>query len=131
MATETNQHETETPEGVEPASARAVFRPPVDIVETPDAVLLVADLPGVDEAGTEVTLEKNVLTIRGTANPPQYAGFSPIYTEYEFGDFERAFTVSAEIDRERIEATVKDGVLRIRLPKAKQAAARKINVTGA
>ena len=116
------------PEGVERAASRRVFRPNVDIIDAPGAVYLVADVPGVDEAGAEVQLERNVLTIRGHVSPPQFPGYSPTFMEFEVGDFERAFTISSEIDRDRIEAAVKDGVLRVTLPKARHGGSHKIAV---
>lgn len=110
------------------AEERAVLLPRVDIAETEDAVLLTAEMPGVDEAGIDVTVEKNVLTIRGSVQRPQLEGYTLAYSEYEIGDYEREFTLSQEIDREHIEATVKDGVLRLQLPKAKGAGTHKIRV---
>ena len=112
----------------ERASSRPVFRPRVDILDMQDAVVLLADLPGVAEDGADVTLEKNVLTIRGTVPPPEDDGLQEVATEYGIGDFERVFTLTDEIDRAAIEATMKDGVLRVRLPRAKEAASRKISV---
>jgi len=105
-----------------------VFVPQVDIVESEDRILLVADLPGVDQDGVEVTLEKNVLTLRGTVKPHAPEGYSLAYAEYAVGNFERAFTVSNDIDRQGIEAVVKDGVLKLTLPKAKHAVMQKIPV---
>jgi HSP20 family protein len=106
----------------------AVFRPSVDILESPSDVVLVADVPGVDESHLDVTLDKNVLTIRGKVETPAFEGYTPVRTEYGVGDFERVFTVSDDVNREGIEATVKDGVLQMRLPKTAQSARRKINV---
>jgi HSP20 family molecular chaperone IbpA len=107
---------------------RPVFRPAVDILDSPSDVVLVADVPGVDESHLDVTLDKNVLTIRGKVEPPSFEGFTPARTEYGVGDFERVFTVSDDVNREAIEATVKDGVLQLKLPKTAQSARRKINV---
>ena len=112
----------------ERASSRPTYRPRVDILDTRDAVVLVADLPGVAEGGADVTLEKNVLTIRGSVAPPGDDGLQDVVTEYGVGDFERVFTLTDEIDRSGIEATMRDGVLRVRLPRAREAASRKISV---
>jgi len=111
-----------------PVEARPVYRPLVDVIDTADSLVLVMDLPGVDENETEVTLEKNLLTIRGTVSPPSFAGHTLAHAEYGVGNFERVFTVSEQVNRDQIDATVKDGVLRVTLPKAKQAAAQKIAV---
>jgi len=106
----------------------ATYRPSVDIVETPSDVVLFADVPGVDESHVDVTLDKNVLTIRATADKPTCEGRTAVRSEYGVGDFERVFTLSDDVSREGIEATVKDGVLQLRLPKTAQSARRKINV---
>jgi HSP20 family molecular chaperone IbpA len=110
------------------AEQRPVYRPSVDILDSPDEVLLVADVPGVDEAHLDVTLDKNVLTIRGRVEAPSLEGYTPVRNEYGIGDFERVFTVSEDVNRDAIEATVKDGVLQLKLPKTAQSARRKINV---
>jgi HSP20 family molecular chaperone IbpA len=111
---------TEVQGGPERASKRRTFAPRTDIYETKDAIVLVADLPGVDEASLEVTLEKGVLTFTGKVDPgPGTEGLTPTHCEYEVGDFYRAFSLPEEIDRDKIEATVRDGVLRLRLPKAR------------
>lgn len=112
----------------ERASSRPVYRPRVDILDTQDAVVLIADLPGVAEDGADVTLEKNVLTIRGSVSAPGDDDLQDIATEYGSGDFERVFTLTEEIDRSGIEASMKDGVLRVRLPRSKEVASRKISV---
>ena len=105
-----------------------VFRPSVDILESPSDVVLVADVPGVNESHLDVTLDKNVLTIRGKVEMPAFEGYTPVRTEYGVGDFERVFTVSDDVNREGIEATVKDGVLQLKLSKTAQSARHKINV---
>ena len=112
----------------EPTRNRKVFSPLTDIVERADEILVVADMPGVDEKCVDITLEKNVLTIY--AYPPEETveNFSQVFGEYGVGDFERKFVVSQEVDREKIAAKVKNGVLTVHLPKAGPAKARKIEV---
>jgi HSP20 family molecular chaperone IbpA len=73
-------------------------------------------------------LEKNILSISATIEPVRTNGYELTYAEYEEGDFQRSFRLSDEIDRDRIEAAVRDGVLQLRLPKAQGEAARKIAV---
>ena len=117
------------PNGSERIQARKVFVPVVDILETEEALLLVSDLPGVDESGVDVTVEKNILTIKGVIKDEDVpSGFKLSHEEYGVGDYERSFTLPNEIDREGIQATMRDGVLRLTLPKAKQAVAKKITV---
>jgi HSP20 family molecular chaperone IbpA len=107
---------------------RPVYRPSVDILNSPGEVLLVADVPGVDDAHLDVTLDKNVLTIRGSVEAGSFEGYRLVRSEYGVGDFERVFTVSEDVNRDAIEATVKDGVLQLKLPKTAQSSRRKINV---
>jgi HSP20 family molecular chaperone IbpA len=128
---QTTKQEMTTQEGVERTRAGRVFLPAVDIYESPDSVVLVADMPGVDEKSVDVSLEKNVLTIYGRVEQQYPAGHSLTYSEYRIGDYQRSFTVSNAIDWEKIEGTVKDGVLRLTLPKAGPAKAKKIAITSA
>ena len=116
--------QAQTPKAVE----RKQFMPRADVYETPNGVIVEADMPGVDDGSIDITIENDVLTIRGRVDAPEFPGHKPAYAEYESGDYERAFTLSPEIDREHIEATVRNGVLRLTLPKASQARARKITV---
>jgi HSP20 family molecular chaperone IbpA len=138
MAAETKDMELQEVEkqeivesGAERTRARKAFVPRADIYETDDELVVVADMPGVDENSVEVTLEKNVLTITGNVDLVQPENFSLAYAEYEEGDYERSFTLSNEIDLNRIEATVKDGVLRLHLPKIGEAKTKKIAVKAA
>jgi len=120
-----------TPAGTERTRARRVFVPRVDIYETSEAIVLLADMPGVDETGVDITLEKNVLTLAGQTANGARPGYSLAYAEYDAGDYERAFTISDEVDRDRIEATVKNGVLKVVLHKAEAVKARKIDIKAA
>lgn len=128
---EMTKKEASVPEGVERTTPRRVFKPDVDIIEQKDDTVLTADLPGVDERSLDITLEKNVITIRGTVAPEIPSGYRLVYGEYAVGDYERAFTLSDEVDRDRIQATVRNGVLKLVLPKAAAAKTRKIAVTAA
>lgn len=108
-----------------------VYVPKVDIYETKEAIILVADMPGVDEKSVDVVLDKNILTISGTAEPLSFKDYSIGYSEYDVGDYQRAFTISDEVDKDKIEATVKNGVLRLTLHKAEKVKARKIAIKAA
>jgi HSP20 family molecular chaperone IbpA len=104
------------------------FVPRADIYELDDQIVIVADVPGADKDTIEITLEKNILTINATIDPEIPQGYTLQAAEYEMGDFQRSFQLSNEIDREKIDAVVKDGVLRLYLTKAGEAKARKISV---
>ncbi|RMF86391.1 MAG: Hsp20/alpha crystallin family protein [Nitrospirae bacterium] len=132
MAEETKtlqRQESATP-AVAEERRRRVYTPPADVFETGETIEVIADMPGVDESSVEITLERNVLTLdgRSTVGAPKDATLS--YAEYEPGDYHRAFTLSDEIDREGIKATVKNGVLHLSLPKAGPARAKRIEVRG-
>jgi HSP20 family protein len=127
---EAEKQEVETVDGAERTRARRAYVPRVDIYETDDAIVLLIDMPGIDENSVDITLEKNVLTINGYVTADDPDNYSLVYAEYESGDYERSFNLSDEIDREKIEATVKNGVLRLHLPKAGPAKTHKITVKG-
>ena len=128
MANEIQAVRAQAPAGAEHTRDRKVFIPPVDIVESPDAIILTADMPGVDDKNVSVTLEKGVLSVLGEIEPASVKDRKLAYAEYEIGDYERSFTLSDEIDQDRIEATVKNGILRLVLPKTETARARRIPV---
>lgn len=128
QALEAEKQEITTTDDSERTRDRQCFIPRADIYETDDNIILVADIPGADENSTDITLEKNVLTINANVdwNMPEDYGLN--YGEYGIGDYQRSFTLSDEIDREKIEATISNGILRLSLPKAGQAKTRKISV---
>lgn len=96
---------------------RVAFVPRVDIYETEDSVILLTDMPGVDNESVDILLEKGVLTINGYVEPSYPEGYSLAYAEYRVGDYQRSFTLSNEVDQDNIEASLKNGVLRITLSK--------------
>jgi len=107
------------------------FVPRVDIYETREALFLIADMPGVDDKTVDVEMEKNILTISGRVDDGKVKDHTLVFSEYEVGDYERTFTLSDEIDREKIKATVKQGVLRLELPKAEKVKPKKIAIQAA
>jgi HSP20 family protein len=111
-----------------PLAKKPLFMPRADVYETRDALIVEADVPGADEKSVDITLEKNVLTVRGHVEFPNYEGYTAAYEEYAVGDYERAFTLGNEIDRDGIVATVRNGVLKVVLPKAQNAKPRQIVV---
>ena len=115
-------------EPVERTRERPVHAPRTDIYETEDEVVLVADMPGVDEKSIDITLERNVLTILGRTQDVAPEGYRLAYAEFERGDFQRAFALSNQADPNGIQASIQDGVLRVSVPKAKPAL-KKITVT--
>jgi HSP20 family protein len=125
---EIEKQEAETPMGIERTRTVRTYIPAVDIYELDDTVVLLADMPGVSEESIDITLEKNLLTIRGQVELQETEESEPTYVEYYVGDYERTFALSDEVDRNKIEATIKNGVLRLMMPKADEAKTRKITV---
>ena len=104
------------------------YAPQVDIYATEKEVIVVADMPGVQPDGVDLSLEDNVLTIQGRREEEKHEGRRMVLEEYEPGHYLRRFTVAETIDQEHIEASLADGVLRVRLPKAAPAQPKKIAV---
>ena len=122
---ELERQETDTPT---PTERRRTYAPRVDIHELDDKVVVFADVPGVSESALDITLEKNLLTIRGRVESFSPENHRAAHREYRPGDYVRSFTLSDAIDGDNIEATVKNGVLRLTLPKAETAKVRKIEI---
>lgn len=125
---EKNLQKTEKKTATERIRNVKTFVPLVDIYETKDSLFLIADMPGVDEKTVDIELEKNILTITGHVENGNVKDHVLVFSEYETGDYERTFTLSDEIDREKIKATVKQGVLRLELPKAEKVKPKKIAI---
>lgn len=113
----------------EATRSEARFVPPTDIIETGEALFMLLDMPGADPGSLEVTLDRRVLSISARSMISAPEGYSAIYLEYREGNYERKFMVSEDIDADSIEAELKDGVLRLKLPKVSPSPAKKISVT--
>lgn len=113
---------------VEPTSDKNADMPSVDILETENGVVLIADLPGVKKEGLGVMLDQGVLTIQGRASVelPERADLR--YREVEFGDFSRSFRLGPEVSGANMDASFEDGVLRITFAKSDWAMTKKIEV---
>jgi HSP20 family protein len=105
-----------------------VFVPVTDIYETEQGLTLLMEMPGVDKANVEVDVKDGVLTVQGRVDFTKYEELNPVYTEYNIGNYRRAFSISNKIDLERIGAEMTDGVLKLTLPKAKEITPRRIAV---
>ena len=130
MSTEVREMEKKEAVLQQPENTRnhKVFIPRADIFENQESIVVLADMPGVDDKSVDITLDRNILTINGFVVPEAPAGYTLAYSEYAIGDYRRVFTLSNEIDRERIQARVKNGVLRLTLPKSKAVQPKKIVV---
>jgi len=107
------------------------FTPLVDIIETEDAFLFQADLPGVQPGSVDITYENHVLTLQGKVNPRWPADQIYLWLEHEVGHFYRQFTLNTPINAEAIHATLRNGVLELHVPKAESSKTRKIQIQSA
>lgn len=102
--------------------------PPVDVFENENAITLLADLPGVPREGLHVRVDGDSLTLEATATPSGPDNMELVYGEAQVAAYRRQFTLSRELDASRIEAQLRDGVLRLTIPKAEEAKPRRIEV---
>jgi HSP20 family protein len=105
-----------------------IFLPPVDIYETQEAIVVLADMPGVPADKVTIDIKEGQLTISGEIAPPQGEQEHLLVQEFQTGNFSREFTLGQLVDQNRIEAAMKDGVLRLTLPKVEKAKPRKIEI---
>jgi HSP20 family protein len=125
---EMQKKEAEKTDVVERTRAAKIYNPDVDIIEGKDKIIVIADMPGVNESSVDITLDDNVLTIYGKVDWKAPEKMKITHAEYGVGDYQRVFTISGEINREKIKANVKDGVLRLVMPKNDAPKMRKIAV---
>lgn len=111
-----------------PIPERALFTPPIDIYESEEGLVLVADLPGVSVKSLELQVQNNKLTLLGRVSPVVPPGAKLLHKEYEVGDFLRSFILSENVDHERVTARLNNGVLEVVLPRASQSQPRRIQV---
>lgn len=103
--------------------------PRVDVYETPDNFVLLADMPGVSAENVNITLERNVLTLEGEAAATfPVTDEKPVYMEFQPRRYRRVFSLTSTVAVEDIAATMRHGVLRLVLPKAAPATAQRINI---
>ena len=107
-----------------------VFTPTVDIYETDNKIVVLADMPGVKAKDLNIDLKENTLTLDGDVEDQGKEEQEYLIREYQTGRYFRQFSISEKIDQEKINAELKDGVLKLILPKMEKQAPRKIKVKG-
>ena len=126
--TEATELKATDPRPVEATRDRPVHIPDADIFEADGAIVVLADMPGLDDKAVTVELENDVLTIRGRAPAAGAEPAQPLVREFCERDYERSFAINTEIDREHIRAQMRNGVLRVTLPLAAEVKPRQIAV---
>lgn len=106
-----------------------VLQPPVDIFEDESGITVLADMPGVSRDRLEIQVDKETLSIEGVATIDMPEGMKPLYADVRSTHYRRSFALSSELDTDHIEATMKDGVLNLRIHKRPESRPRKIEVS--
>ena len=106
----------------------AVLRAPVDIFEDAEGITLLADMPGVDKAHLNLEVANDALTVEGEVTIDMLEGMEALYADVRSTRYRRSSGLSGELETGEIDATLKDGVLRVRIPKRAEARPRKIEV---
>ena len=102
--------------------------PAADIHETNDGAVIYLDLPGVEKDSLDISVDNDVLTIKGGVNLHTPAELNPTYMDVHAGAYRRQFTLSSELDTKKIDANLKDGVLKLAIPRSEKHKPRKIEV---
>lgn len=111
------------------ADAQRALTPRVDVSEDDTGITLLADLPGVPREQLELRVEADTLHIEGSVDAAAPENLEAVHAEVRLPCYRRAFTLSRELDASRIEAQLKDGVLRLRIPKQAHAQPRRIEIS--
>ena len=102
--------------------------PRVDVLEDDSGITLIADMPGVSKESLEINVENDALVIEGVISSATPQALEATYAEIRVPRYRRSFTLSRELDAGHIEAQLKDGVLKLRIPKHEQARPQRISV---
>lgn len=111
-----------------PGVPQSALAPAVDIIETEAGITVLADMPGVSKERLAVRIDADNLTIEGSAQIDVPDKLEPLHSEIRNPYFRRTFTLSRELDAAKTEASLKDGVLRLHIPKSEEARPRRIEV---
>ena len=132
MAEEMTTRQSQNPPAGKPSERKAAegaLLPPVDVVEDATGITLYADLPGVPRENLSLQLETDSLTIEGTVALDVPQDMQSSHAEVGLPRYRRVFTLSRELDGEKANAELKNGVLTLRIPKAQHAQPRKIEIS--
>jgi HSP20 family protein len=110
-------------------AAEPVVVPPVDVFENESGITLLADLPGVSRDRLGVRVDGDALIVEATASTAGPREMQLVYGEAQYPSYRRQFTLSRELDASRIEAVLKDGVLKLYIPKLEEARPRRIEIS--
>jgi HSP20 family protein len=112
----------------EAAEAERPMRPPVDIFEDSTGITVQADMPGVSKDRLDIHVDNDTLSIEGRTEIPMPEGMEALHADVRSTRYQRSFTLSSELEGDKVEASLKDGVLTLRIPKREEHKPRKIEV---
>lgn len=128
----TEQKEVQTRESSEAqeqhAERESVVSPPVDIFEDAEGITLKADIPGVSKDRLNIEVDKDTLLVEGRAHIDMPKGMEAYHADVRSTRYRRSFALSGELETSKIDASLKDGVLSLRIPKRAEVRPRKIDV---
>jgi len=116
---------------VKRATDAPALLPPVDIVEDQNGITVKADLPGVSRENLSISVDGETLTVEGAVALGESQKMEAVYAEVRVARYRRSFVLGRDLDTERIDAAMKNGVLTLRVPKREQAKPRRIPVKAA
>ncbi|HUQ27349.1 MAG TPA: Hsp20/alpha crystallin family protein [Usitatibacter sp.] len=102
--------------------------PAVDVIENEGGIVVKADLPGISREGLQIRVDGETLTIEGQVSLGENQGLDPVYAEIRTAQYKRSFILSRDLDTSKIDASMKNGVLTLKVPKLEQAKPRRISV---
>jgi HSP20 family protein len=102
--------------------------PPVDIIENGDGITVRADMPGVAREDLSIGVDGDTLTLEATVSLGESASVQPVYAEVRVAQYKRSFVLSRDLDTEKINASIRNGVLTLQVPKREQAKPRRIEI---
>ena len=108
-----------------------VLRPPADIFEDADGITVQMDMPGASRERLTLQVNRNQLDVAADAHIDMPQGMEAVYADVRSMHYQRTFTLSSELETDKIDATLKDGVLTLRIPKRAELRPRKIELRAA
>lgn len=119
------------PNNAREAAAQAALVPAVDVLENEAGITVKADLPGVSKANLSIRVDGETLTIEGRVSLGEAANLEAVYAEVRSAQYKRSFVLSRDLDTSKIDASMKNGVLTLTVPKLERAKPRRIAVRAA
>lgn len=127
-ASQTTASETRRDAGSDAATAVPTLRPAVNVMENEQGIILYADLPGVSQQDLNISVEDKVLRIEADATLDTPSGMRVAYAEFRTPRYVREFALSSELDPQQIDATLRNGLLTLTIPRHEHAKPQKISV---